>query len=127
MSALPKTLGPCIDALVTARRLRRDKEQAVKLAKQTEEKIEDHILATFEKQKIHGAKGKLGSVSLIEKDVPRVTDKEAFGKYVAKHQAWDLIYGKAVEAACQARWEVKEEIDGIEKYHDMRISLSEAK
>lgn len=125
--ALPKELGDCIDLLVGASRERKRREAYAKEAEKEEARIEEHMIATFEAQKINGARGKLGSVTMQEKDVGKVVDKEALGKWMAKHKAWDLMYGRVVEEACNARWEDGITIDGIEKFHKKRITLSEVK
>lgn len=92
-----------------------------------ERAIKEHIISQLSAAEIESIKCRFGSLSLREKDVPKVVDKEAFGKWVARHQAWDLLYGKAVEEGCQARWEESVEIDGIEKYHDKKLTLTESK
>ena len=125
--ALPKTLGPCIDLLVMAKAARKQLESEAELVKKEQTRIEDHIINTFEKQKINGARGKLGSVSLKEKDVPRIVDYEAFCIYVKKNDAWDLFTKRAHETASQARWDAGEEIDGVEKFHKLDLSLTEVK
>jgi hypothetical protein len=124
---LPKELGPCIDLLAQARQKRKKKEAETEEIKKSESDIKEHMLRIFKKQDIDGARGRLGSVSLVEKDVPQVKDKEAFGRYVARTKSWDLLYGKAVEEGCQARWEAGEQIDGVEKFHKADIRLNEAK
>lgn len=125
--ALPKTLGPCIDMLVQARAARKELEAEAESVKQQQKRIEDHIINTFEKQKINGARGKLGSVTLKEKDVPHIEDYEAFCEYVKKNDAWDLFTKRAHETASQARWDAGEEIDGLVKFHKVDLSLTEVK
>ncbi len=127
MPTLPKTIGACIDLLVAARRERKRREQTVEEAKSEESRIEEHILRSFEKQKINGARGKLGSATLKEKDVPHIVDYEALCAHIKKTGAWDLLQQRPGERACQARWEVGEEVPGVEKFHKLDLTLTEVK
>lgn len=122
--SLPKEIGACIDLGLRAYAERKKIEEVLKVFDAEYQRIKDHIIDTFEKSEIDGARGKMGSASLVSKDVPKVVDKEAFGKWVAKHEAWDLLYGKAVEEACKTRWEDSIEIGGIEKFHDVKVKLT---
>ena len=124
---LPSKLGDCIDLLVQAKRECSRLNTLAEAAKKEMTKIEEHIFKFFEKSNIEGARGRLASVTMVEKDRPKVVDKEEFGKYVALHGAWDMLYGRAVEEACQLRWEEGEEIPGVEKFHDVRLSIHEVK
>jgi len=120
---LPKSIGECIDLGLKAYAERKKIEEVLKAFDAEYQRIKDHIINTFQKDEIDGARGKMGSASLVSKDVPKVVDKEAFGRWVAEHEAWDLLYGKAVEEACKTRWEEKITIDGIEKFHDVKVKL----
>lgn len=123
---LPKKIGDCIDAALKARAKRKELEEKIKALEAEERRLKDHIIDTFHKDDIEGARGKMGSASVVAKDIPKVVDKEAFGKFIAKHGAWDLLYGKAVEEACNSRWEDGLEIDGVEKFHKVDVKLTEA-
>lgn len=122
---MPKSIGDCIDAALKARAKRKALQADMDKLEKIEKDLKEHIIQTFAKSDIDGARGRMGSASIVSKDVPKVLDKEAFGKWVAKHQAWDLLYGKAVEEACNQRWEDDIEIDGIEKFHSVSVKLTE--
>lgn len=124
---LPKELGPCIDLFVAAYRERKAREEKVNDIKRVEDLIEEHIIGLFKGEEINGVKGTKGSVTLKEKDVPKITDFEALCKHIKKNDAWDLLQRRPGEAACQARWEAGEEIPGVEKFLVKKLSLSEAK
>ena len=125
--ALPDEIGACIDLLVAAKHERKAREVSAEAVKDEERRIEDHILGSFTREGINGARGTLGSVTVREKDIPRIIDYEAFCAYVAKKAAWDLFQRRAGEAACQSRWESGEEIPGVEKFHKKDIALSETR
>lgn len=123
----PKELGACIDLLIKAKKRRKAAEEVVKTAELEEERIEEYLIKTFEKQKIDGAKGKLGSVALKHKDVPRITDYDAFCRYVEKTGSWDLFTKRAHETASQSRWESGVEIPGVERYHKLDLIVTVGK
>lgn len=126
-NTLPKNIGACIDLLVSAKQRRKEIEAEAALVGKQEKLIEAHLLEQFTREQLNGAKGKLASVSVSEKDTPHVDDKEAFGKFVAATKSWDMLYGRAVEEACQSRWEAGEEIPGVSKFHVKKLSLTEVK
>jgi hypothetical protein len=108
-----------------ARAARKSAEKVVKDLEAEESKLKELIINSFTVAEVQGVKTTLGSLSLSEKDVPKVVDKEAFGKWVYKNKAWDLLYGKAVEEGCIARWEDKKTIDGVEKFHKKVLTLTD--
>lgn len=122
---LPSKIGDCIDAALKARAARKALSAEIKLLEDEEKRLKDHIINTFDKQDIEGAKGKLGGASLTHKDVPKIVSKEAFGKWVAANQAWDCLYGMAVQEACNLRWDEQIVIDGVEKFHVTNVTLTE--
>jgi len=124
-AVLPKKIGDCIDVALKARAERRELQEHMDALEKEEKRVKEHIIQTFDKAEIEGAKGKLGSATIVRKTVPKVKDKEAFGKWVAKHKAWDLLYGKAVEEACNLRWEEGLAIDGVDKFDTANVVLKE--
>lgn len=124
---MPKTIGECVALLVQRYKARKKIEEKVKLLEAEEKKVKDYMLNTFAKEDLRSVKTKKATVTLVEKDVPHVKDKEAFGRYVYENKAWDLLYGKAVEEAIKARWDEGEQVAGVEKYHDVKIKLTEVK
>jgi hypothetical protein len=122
---LPEKIGDCIDLALRARAKRKALQAKMDVLEAEERRMKEYIIITFKHNEIDGAKGKMGSAAISKKDVPKVVDKELFGKWVAKHKAWDLLYGKAVEEACSLRWEEGLVIDGIEKFHNISVKLTE--
>ena len=123
---LPKTIAGCIDAALKARAARKALQAEMDALESEEKRLKDHLINTFSKQDIDGARGKLGSAAIVHKDVPKVTDKAEFGKWMAAHDAWDCLYGRATEEACAERWADKIEIPGVEKFHTVSVRLTEA-
>ena len=124
----PKTLGECIDAAYKFReeRLAKQKEYDEEIAflKEREEEIEQHILHTFDKSDIEGAKGTLASASVTRMTVPTVKDWTEVFKWVAKKKAWDLLEKRMARVAYRDRLEAGEVIPGVEPFVKVSLSLT---
>lgn len=124
---LPKDLGTCIQLFAAAHRERKRREEHANSIKTVEDQLESHIIDLFTAEDINKVGGSQGTVTLKEKDVPRITDYEALCKHIKKNDAWDLLQRRPGEVACQSRWEAGEEIPGVEKFHVKKLALTETK
>lgn len=124
---LPKTLGESIDAALAVRTARKELEAVIKQMESDETRIEEHIIASFKKSEIEGARGKHGTATLKEKDVPKVVDWDAFYAHIRKTGSFELLQRRPGEGACQERWEAKESIPGVEKFHKVDLHITEGK
>jgi len=123
----PKKLGDCIDLVFKAHQKRMAMQRDLEALEQEERQAKEFIIQTFQKQEIEGARGKLGSISIREKDVPKVTDWDKFYSHIQRTGDFDLLQRRPGEAACQARWEDGKEIPGVEKFHKLDVTLNEVK
>jgi hypothetical protein len=121
---LPTKLGDCIDLFAAAYTERKRREAEALEVKKYEDAIEEHIVKLFGAQELNGARGKLGSISLVEKDVPTVTDWDAFYAYIYKNQAWEMLQKRPGDRACQERWDAGEKIPGVDKLHKKDVRLT---
>ena len=119
----PQELGKVIDLLIKEKAKLSALNAKAKEQDKEVTKLEDYLINHFEKEKLDGAKGRLGSVSLAPKDVPQVKDKAAFLRWMAENDAADCLYGRAVEEACNLRWKDGINIPGIEKFHKVNLSV----
>lgn len=124
---LPKKIGDCIDMVFDAYQARRAKQKEIDALEQEEKRVKEHIINTFKKADIDGARGERGSVSLSEKDVPKVEDWDQFYAHIKKTGDFDLLQRRPGEAACQERWQDGKEIPGVSKFHKVDVKLNEAK
>ena len=128
MAKFPKSLGECIDAAYQfrAERLERQKQfdDEIKFLKQREDEIEEHILKSFDKADIEGAKGSLCTASVQRMTVPSVKDWPAVFAWVSKKKAWDLLERRMARVAYRDRTEAGEQIPGVEPFVKVSLSLT---
>lgn len=124
----PKTLGACIDLAYEARAERLEYQRSVeeKLAamKKREDEIEEHILQSFDKSDIEGAKGSIATASVSRLVVPAVKDWPKVFAYISKKKAWDLMEKRMARVAYRDRLEAGEIIPGVESFTKVSLSLT---
>lgn len=124
----PKTLGECIDLAYNLRAIRlelqKQYDEEIQKHKAREEEIEQHILMSFDKSDIEGAKGSLATASVSRMTVPAVKDWPAVFAWVSKQKAWDLLEKRMARVAYRDRLEAGEVIPGVEPFVKVSLSLT---
>lgn len=124
----PAKLGACIDLAYELRntRIERQREVDAELAemKEREQAIKDHIINTFGKSEIEGAKGSIASASITRTVYPRVVDWSKVHEYIRKTGEFDLLEKRMAKVAFRERYEAHVAIPGTEAYEDMDLSLT---
>lgn len=72
------------------------------------------------------AGGLSANVTVTESDQPNVKDWDKFYEYIIENNAMHLLQKRATATACRELWEMKEEIAGVEKFVQRKISLRKA-
>lgn len=121
------TIGAAVDRLFTMRAKRKKAQAAFEAARAAETALQDEILAAFSKADIEGARGRLAQASVTRTEHLRVADPDAFGRYVLKHKALDLLQQRVSPEAVRARREQGLEVPGLDSYVSVRLSLTAAK
>lgn len=120
----PKSIGACIDMLYEQRAERLKLQKIVDNAKAEETKLEEHILNSFGKQELNGAKGDV-AVAAIKRDTTlNVTDWDSLRDWVVKTKSWDVLRKQPSSTAIKERWNNKEEIPGVEPFVKVSLSLT---
>lgn len=122
----PKTLGALADKLYTLREERLAQQRAVAVLEDEEKALALHILDTFPKQELEGARGKVGKVNRQTKIVPKLSDPDKFYAHLKKTGEFDLLQRRLHEAAFVARWDAGKVIPGTEKFTVVSLSISKA-
>lgn len=122
----PKSLGACIDKLYVLRAKRLAAQKKIDAMSAIEQAYENHILQTFTKTDLAGAKGKMATAGVKTQTVYSIKSWEDFTTYVAKTGQWDLMRKQAGATACRERFEQGEEIPGIEPIAKISLSLTKA-
>lgn len=122
----PKELGACIDALYELRARRLEGQKAVDLVKAEEALYEEHILSTFAKVALNGAKGSLATAGVKRSTVYNIIDWDAFVKDVAKRKDWDCLQKRLSTTAIAARFANGEPLAGVEAFEKIGLTLNKA-
>jgi len=120
----PKTIGGCIDLLYKNRAERLELNAKIDALKSAEGALEAHIINSFAKTEIAGAKGKTATASIKTTTVVNTTDWDVYLAYVVKKKAWDLLRKQPAARAVQERWDQGVEVPGVEPFVKISLSLT---
>lgn len=124
MAGFPQSLGACVDAAYKLREKRLAAQKQVDAIKSQEEELKEHIINTFTKDDIEGAKGKVATAGIIRKTVAQVEDWEKLQAYIKKTGEFDLLQRRVNDAAFRARLENKKVVPGVVPYNVVSLSLT---
>lgn len=119
----PKTIGACIDKLFSLRKERLEIERDADEVREKESELEKHILESFNKSDLEGARGKDAVAGIIQSTVPTVKDWDKLFKYVKKEDAFDLLQKRVSATAYRERMDAKEVVPGVESFIVTKLSL----
>lgn len=120
---IPKTLGACIDLMYKLKQERAVIEKSSETIKAQENEIEVHLLDSFGKSDLEGARGKLAVAGVNISTVPTVKDWDKLYAYILKNKAWDLLQKRASATAFRERWDDEVVIPGVEAFTVIKLSL----
>jgi len=124
MAAYPKTIGGCVDQLYKMREQRLVIQKKVDEMKSAESALHDHIINSFKKDEIEGARGKAASASISHTTVAQVDDWEKFYKYIAAEGAFDLLQRRVNDGAYRARLEDEIVVPGVTAFSFPKLSVT---
>jgi hypothetical protein len=120
----PNTIGACIDNLYEARAKRLELQKQVDQMGEVERQYETHILNTFDKSELKGAKGDIANASIKNTVIYQIADWDAFANYVAETKQFDLLRKQPGSRACAERFDAGDTIPGIEAFTKIGLSLT---
>ncbi len=122
-----RSLGAAIDAIEKLQ----EKEDALEAQLSAlRKKIlgeKNKVLKRFKKSTLHGARGRFGVASVIERDIPQVKDFDKVMKYVIKRKAFELLQKRVSAEAWRERVEANDIVPGIEAYKDVKLRVVKSK
>ncbi len=123
--------GALIDKLAKARKAKAANAVITKRLDEEYKAIEAEVLETLEAQGLAGAKGKLGTVSIINSIFPDVQDWDKFYAMIKKN-GWFHLLNRAPNApAFREALEIKGEAwmkkNGVTPFHKKTLSLTAVK
>jgi hypothetical protein len=122
----PASIGACIDLLYENRAKRLEANKVVVAMKAEEAMLEDHILATFAKSELRGAKGDICTAAIKMDVTVNVTDWDKYLAYAVKDKAWDMLRKQPTVESVKARWADGKEVPGVEPFTKISLSLTKA-
>lgn len=122
----PDTIGKCIDLLYEMRAERLAIQKTVNTAKASEAKLEAHIIDTFGKSEIDGAKGHTATAALRTDTVVNLVDWDAFIGWAALPENRDCIHRQPGSTAVKARWAAEKQVPGVEPFRKVSLSLTKS-
>ena len=131
MKIPPKTLGACVDKLysVTQKRLdiQRECEAKVESLKRAEQELREHILTSFGKAQIDGAKGSVATAAVTRTVVPTVVDWPALYSYIRKTDSFELLERRVSSVAYREHLESDKEVPGVDPFVKVGLSLNKVR
>lgn len=128
--ALPKKLGEAIDALYTARQERldfqRSMDEKLKLLKQAQDQLEEHVMALLSAQGLEMGRGDVGTATLVKKVVGKVTDWAKLWSWAKKNDDLAIFQKRISNEHFKELLEAKEKVPGVEKVVLTEVSIGKA-
>lgn len=122
----PKAIGACIDTLYELRAKRLAGQKAVDAVKAEEAMYEAHILETFTKSELRGAKGDVATAAVKSQVVYNIEDWDKYWAWVEANGAKDCVQKRLSQDAIRARYDNGEEVPGVESFTKITLSLTKA-
>lgn len=88
---------------------------------------EEEIFKLFPKEKLIGAHGKMGSVTIDKKDYPTVEDWDQVYKYISRNKAFDMLQKRLSSTAVNERWAAGKKVPGVGKFTKTTLKLKRTK
>lgn len=120
----PKTLGECVDRAYKLRAQRLELERKADTIKSEESALKDHVLESFNKADIEGARGKVATASITTKTVAQVEDWDKFYAYIHKNKAYEMLQRRVSDTAFRERLEAKKTVPGVKPFNVLGLSLT---
>ena len=121
---IPKALGACADLLYTTRQERLALQAQVKEIEERETALREHIINELPKSQAGGIAGKIARATITQKTIPRVTDWEAFEKFVLKSKTIGYLQRRVNDAMVQELWDARKKVPGVEPFTTTSVGLN---
>lgn len=121
---IPATPGKCVDALYTTRQKRLELQRKVKELEEYEAALKNHLINTLPKDDASGVAGKLARATIVQKEVPTISDWDGFCKYMSRTKSFDMIQRRINTHAVQARLDDGKKVAGIEMFLSTSVSIN---
>lgn len=117
-------LPDLVDAYIRARANRLDLEKEAAIEKQTEDDLQNVIIAKMRESGTQAIGAKLGLIKLKETEEPTAENWPEIWNYIKENDAWDLVHKRITVTAVRERWEEGEAVPGVGKITKYKLSVS---
>lgn len=126
--SIPKTPGACADKLMELREAKAAAQKIVDGIDAQMTAIEEHLINTLPADDAEGIIGKVAKAIITKKTIPTVAgeDWDKVYKYIAKHDAFDMLQRRLNTKAVNDRWEAGEKIPGVTTFVKKSVSITKA-
>jgi hypothetical protein len=121
---IPKTLGGCIDLYYELQKKRDAYFAAAEPLTADINKLNAHLLKKFGAAKLRGARGARANCTVVEQLVPNVLDWQKIYKFVAKHDAFELLQKRLSSVAWRERREAGVTVPGTEAFNAVSLRIN---
>ena len=124
---VPMSLGDCADALAEIRDLRIELEHRASAVEEREKEIEQHIIASLEKERMTGVVGSKYTAKVVPKVSPVIDDWQNFTAWVLRTQQTQVLYRRVnAKAVDEIRAAGQPLPDGVGMKSTPKLSLTKA-
>lgn len=116
-------LAKMADAYYETRQRRLAMQKDVDKLQEQETALRKSLIDYLSESEAEGVAGATCRVQLTKKEVPSVTDWDAFFSYVAARRQFDLLQRRVSDTAVKQRWEDGKKIPGVEKFQVTDLSV----
>ncbi len=120
----PKTMGACADRLYLLKTKRAEAQRVADELKAEESALKEHVIETLPKSEASGVAGKVARVTVINKEVPQVSNWDLLYKHIKKTGQFELLGRRLSATAINERWEAGKEVPGVGHFKATTISLN---
>lgn len=121
----PDTIGGCLAELAKVRRAKAQAEAKVQPLAERESALREHIMNTFAKDDIGGARGSGLSLSIVTTKSPKISDWSLFLPFAKKKGNDDLLNRAVNSAAWRERAESGVIVPGVEVFTNVSLRVTE--
>lgn len=122
----PKTNGGLADRLYTLRQARIELERQAGKMEEEEKALKKWIIDVFTRDGLTAAKGKFGSASTQEVEVPVYEDDVKFYAYLKRTGDFHLLQRRLNDTAIREMWAKKKVVPGIGSFKITKVSVNKA-
>lgn len=122
----PESLGQAADLLYAVRERKSLINQKLKEIEEIEKELKDYIIDNLPKSNATGIAGKRARVTVVKKDIPRVTDWQEVHKYILKTKNFEILQRRLSEGVVGELQKNVGPIPGVGKFTTISVSCVKA-